>query len=34
MQMLGRAGDRGEVPQDSTVTKGGEDSPIDDDVPF
>ncbi|MCP3678716.1 MAG: single-stranded DNA-binding protein [Deltaproteobacteria bacterium] len=35
MQMLGRAGDKGEVPQDSNAAKGGgEDSPIDDDVPF
>jgi single-strand DNA-binding protein len=34
MQMLGRAGDRGEVPRDTTSTNSGGESPIDDDVPF
>ena len=34
MQMLGRAGDRGEVPRDTTAASSGGESPIDDDVPF
>ncbi|MFQ5585780.1 MAG: single-stranded DNA-binding protein [Thermodesulfobacteriota bacterium] len=34
MQMLGRAGDQGEVPQDSTASEGTQPPPIEDDVPF